>query len=264
MRELIQQIFKAYGFGEKWQDDSIEFYAAESEEKISFFLIDYIEATSGDITEATMLKMLKKLEKNYINDENTNKEGIKRKIQMLIANDNTNIAAQIDKNTSAIYPIKLDSLNNLDKYRNLIYSVEESPYYFRRFVLPYTEKQVVELKKIILDNPEKNIVNVLSEIANQEDAYYELAGHRNLDNAYELVIRLFSKIHFIQYNFVAQQKPMAVEKRIESEMDAEFLKYHTLISKNCVDIDEYIKVLNLPEDDAAIEAEMKKRLEKRG
>lgn len=40
-------------------------------------------------------------------------------------------------------------------------------------------------------------------------------------------------------------------------MDAEFLKYHTLISKNCVDIDEYIKVLNLPEDDAAIEAEMK-------
>ena len=57
---------------------------------------------------------------------------------------------------------------------------------------------------------------------------------------------------------------MTVEKRIESEMDTEFLKYHILISKNCVDIDEYIKVLNLPEDDAAIEAEMKKRLEKRG
>jgi len=35
MRELIQQIFKAYGFGEKWQDDSIEFYAAESEDKHS-------------------------------------------------------------------------------------------------------------------------------------------------------------------------------------------------------------------------------------
>lgn len=263
MRELIKQIFKVYGFNEKWQEDSIEFYAAESEEKISFFLIDYIEATSGEIKEATMLKMLKKLEKNYINDENTNKEGIKRKIQMLIANDNTNIAAQIDKNTSAIYPIKLDSLNNLDKYRNLIYSVEESPYYFRRFVLPYTEKQVVELKKIISDYPEKNIVNVLSEIANQEDAYYELAGHKNLDNAYELVIRLFSKIPFLNYNFVAQQKPMAVEKQIELEMDAELLKYHTLICNNFVDIDEYIKYSNLPEDNAAIEAEIKKRLEKK-
>ena len=202
-------------------------------------------------------------EKDYI-DENTNGKGVKRKIQELFVNDNASIAAQIDKNTSAIYPIKLESLNNLDKYRNLIYSVEESPHYFRRFVLPYTDKQVDELKIIISDYPEKNIVNILSEIANQEEAYYELAGHRNLDNAYELVIRLFSKIPFLQYNFVAQQKPMAVEKRIESEMDAEFLKYHTLISKNCVDIDEYIKVLNLPEDDAAIEAEMKKRLEKRG
>lgn len=71
MRELIQQIFKAYGFGEKWQDDSIEFYAAESEDKTSFFLIDYIEATCEGITDVEMLTMLKQLEKDYI-DENTN------------------------------------------------------------------------------------------------------------------------------------------------------------------------------------------------
>lgn len=263
MRELIQQIFKSYGFDEKWQDDGIEFYSAESEEKTSFFLIDYIEAIGEGITDVTMLAMLKRLEKDYI-DENTNGKGVKRKIQELFVNDNASKAAQIDKNTSAIYPIKLESLNNLDKYRNLIYSVEESPYYFRRFVLPYTDKQVDELKKIISDYPEKSIVNVLSEIANQEDAYYELAGHRNLDNAYELVIRLFSKIPFLQYNFVAQQKPMAVEKRIESEMDSELFKYHTLICNSCVDIDEYVKASNLPEDDAAIEDEMKKRLEKRG
>ena len=172
MRELIQQIFKAYGFGEKWQDDSIEFYAAESEDKTSFFLIDYIEATCEGITDVEMLTMLKQLEKDYI-DENTNGKGVKRKIQELFVNDNASIAAQIDKNTSAIYPIKLESLNNLDKYRNLIYSVEESPHYFRRFVLPYTDKQVDELKIIISDYPEKNIVNILSEIANQEEAYYE-------------------------------------------------------------------------------------------
>lgn len=262
MRELIQQIFKAYGFSEKWQDDSIEFFSAETEERTSFFLIDYIEATGESITDLEMLMMLKQLEKDYI-DENANGKGVKRKIQELFVNDNASIAAQIDKNTSAIYIIKLESLNNLDKYRNLIYSVEESPHYFRRFVLPYTDKQVDELKKIISDYPEKNIVNILSEIANQEEAYYELAGHRNLNNAYELVIRFFSKIPFLQYNFVAQQKPMAVDKCIKSKMGAELLKYHALISNNCVDIDKYIKVSNLPIDDAAIEAEMKKRLEKR-
>ncbi len=263
MRELIRQIFTAYGFDEKWQDDNIEFYSDATEEKTSFFLINYIEATDEGITGATMRTMLKRLEKEYI-DEDSNGKGVKIKIQELLVNDNASIAAQIDKNTSAIYPVKLNSLSDLDKYRNLIYSIEESPHYFRKFILPYTDNQVDKLKRIIFDYPEKNIVNVLSEIANQEDTYYDLAGHRNLDNAYELVIRLFSKIPFLQYNFIAEQKPMAVEKRIESEMDSELLRYHTLICDNCVDIDEYIKVSNLPEDDAAIEAEIKKRLEERG
>ena len=159
MRELIQQIFTAHKFDKKWQDDNIEFYSAKAKEKTSFFRIDYIEATQAGIKDVEMLTMLKRLEKDYI-DENTNGKGVKRIIQGLFvdANANASVAAQIDKNTSAIYLIKLESLNNLDKYRNLIYSVEESPYYFRRFVLPYTENQVGELKKMISNFPEKNIV----------------------------------------------------------------------------------------------------------
>lgn len=262
MRELIQQIFTTYGFEEKWKDFDIEFYSAESKDKTSFFLIDYIDATAEEITDASLLTMLKQLEKDYI-DENANGKGVKRKIQEIFS-DNVCVAAQIDKNTSAIYPIKLDSLNNLDRYRNLIYSVEESPYYFRRFILPYTDKQANELKMIISDYPDKNIVNVLSEIANQEDAYYNLAGHKNLDNAYELVIRLFSKIPFLQYDFVAEQKPMSVAKRIETEMKSEFLEYHNLICSKCTDISEYIKVSHFTENDASVDAEIQKRLGRRG
>ena len=91
MRELIQQVFKSYGFDEKWQDDGIEFYSAESEEKTSFFLIDYIEAIGEGITDVKMLAMLKRLEKDYI-DENTNGKDVKRKIQELFVNDNASIA----------------------------------------------------------------------------------------------------------------------------------------------------------------------------
>lgn len=262
MRELIQQVFTAYGFKEKWKNDNIEFFSAEEDDKTSFFLVDYIDATVEGLTDTQLLAHLNQLEKDYI-DETPNGKGIKRRIQELFG-ENVSAAAQIDKNTSAIYPIKLETLNNLDRYRNLIYSVEESPHYFRRFILPYTENQANQLKDIISDYSSKNIVNVLSDIANQEDAYYELAGHRNLDNAYELVIRLFSKIPFLQYNFMAEQKPMAVEKRIESEMKQELIAYHTLICDKCVDIDEYLKVLNLPEDDASVEAEIQKRLAKRG
>ena len=262
MRELIQQVFTAYGFKEKWQDNNIEFFSVEEDDKTSFFLVDYIDATVEGLTDTQLLAQLNQLEKDYI-DETPNGKGIKKCIQELFS-ENVSVAAQIDKNTSAIYPVKLETLNNLDRYRNLIYSVEESPHYFRRFILPYTENQANQLKDIISDYSSKNIVNVLSDIANQEDAYYELAGHRNLDNAYELVIRLFSKIPFLQYNFMAEQKPMAVEKRIESEMKRELIAYHTLVCDKCVDIDEYLKVLNLPEDDASIEAEIQKRLAKRG
>ena len=262
MNELIQKIFIAYGFDEKWHDDGIEFYSAEGEDKTSFFLINYIDTIYEGITDTTLLTKLKQLEKDYI-DENTDGKGLKKKIQQLFIN-NAGIAAQIDKNISAIYLIKLESINNLDRYRNLIYSVEESPLYFRRFIIPYTDNQVVLLKSIISDYPNKNIVDILSEIANQEEAYYDLAGHRNLDNAYELVIRIFSKIPFLQYQFIAEQKPMSVEKRIESQMELKLLRYHDLICNKCEDINEYIKASNLPEDDGAVEAEIKIRLEKRG
>lgn len=83
MRELIQQIFTAYGFNEKWRDDDIEFYSASAEDKTSFFLIDYIDATDEGITDTSLLTMLKQLEKDYIN-ENTNGKGLKNKIKELL------------------------------------------------------------------------------------------------------------------------------------------------------------------------------------
>ena len=55
MRELIQQIFTTYGFNEKWRDDDIEFYATSAEDKTSFFLIDYIDASNEGITSTSLL-----------------------------------------------------------------------------------------------------------------------------------------------------------------------------------------------------------------
>jgi hypothetical protein len=89
-----------------------------------------------------------------------------------------------------------------------------------------------------------------------------LAGHKNLDNAYELVIRLFSKIPFLQYNFVADQKPMSVEQRIENEIGENLAGFHNLISENCADISEYVSALSSTVNDETIEAEIRKRLER--
>lgn len=122
---------------------------------------------------------------------------------------------------------KYSRLNRMLSYSNLVLGEP---------VISTLDKRTTGKEK---DN--KNIHNDLCVIGYLRHDYYELLSREDL-----------------------LSEGRTFEKRIESEMDAEFLKYHTLISKNCVDIDEYIKVLNLPEDDAAIEAEMKKRLEKRG
>ena len=135
--------------------------------------------------------------------------------------------------------------NNLHLQLSLLYHLqvdtfEESPYFFRRFVLPYTDKQANELKAIISDNKGKTIRDVLSELANDEDAYFDLAEHKGINSVYELVIRLFSKIPFLQYNFKAEQKPMSVEKRIENFLDEVLIKYHDIVVNENKDIEAMI------------------------
>ena len=171
--------------------------------------------------------------------------------------ENDSLAAQLDKNISAIYPIKLKNINELDNYKNLIYYVEESPYFFRRFVLPYTDKQANELKTIISDNKEKVIRDILSDLANDEDAYFELAEHKSINSVYELVIRLFSKIPFLQYNFKAEQKPMSIEKRIENSLNEVLFKYHDIVVNENKDLEAII----LKEDTELTDDDLERKIE---
>lgn len=219
----------------------------------NYFLVNYVDVTSEGESGDSILKKLKALENNYI-DESAEKN-IREKILGVFENDS--LAAQLDKNISAIYPIKLNNINELDNYKNLIYYVEESPYFFRRFVLPYTDKQVYELKTIISDNKGKTIRDILSDLANDEDAYFDLAEHKSINSVYELVIRLFSKIPFLQYNFKAEQKPMSIEKRIENSLDKVLLKYHNSVVNENKDLEAMI----LKEDSELTDAELERKID---
>lgn len=256
MNELIKLIFKSYNFACKWNEENIEFYKNTDSDMVSYFFVSYIDGTGVNENAEYLLEKLKSLEKQYINDGD--KVPIKRIIQSLF--DNEREAAQIDKNTSAVFPIKLKNLDSLDKYKNLIYTVEESPYHFRRFVIPYTDCQVDELMKIICDNKEKEISEVLSDIANDEEAYYDLASYKNLNNVYELVIRLFSKIPFLRYSFKAEQKPMTIEERIELEMQSSLKIYHDSVKRGVEDINELLELSDYVPDDEQLEEEINVKL----
>lgn len=253
MNELIQMVFNDYGYVKKWDCENTFFYMNRNRDIANYFLVNYVDVTSEGESGDSILKKLKALENNYI-DESAEKN-IREKILGVFENDS--LAAQLDKNISAIYPIKLNNINELDNYKNLIYYVEESPYFFRRFVLPYTDKQVYELKTIISDNKGKTIRDILSDLANDEDAYFDLAEHKSINSVYELVIRLFSKIPFLQYNFKAEQKPMSIEKRIENSLDKVLLKYHNSVVNENKDLEAMI----LKEDSELTDAELERKID---
>lgn len=253
MNELIQMVFDDYGYVKRWDCENTVFYMNENKDIANYFLVNYIDATSEGESGDSILEKLKALENNYV-DEIAEKN-IRKKILGLFENDS--LAAQLDKNISAIYPIKLKNINELDNYKNLIFYVEESPYFFRRFVLPYTDKQTDELKTIISDNKEKTIRDVLSDLVNDEDAYFDLAEHKSINSVYELVIRLFSKIPFLQYNFKAEQKPMSIEKRIENSLDEVLFKYHDIVVNENKDLEAMI----LKEDTELTDVDLEQKID---
>lgn len=149
----------------------------------------------------------------------------------------------------------------LTKYRNLIYSIEESPNYFKRYILPYTEKQVVGLKNVLSDYSDKNIVEILSELADVEENYYSLMNGTNYNSVYELVIRLFSKIPFLQYKFKATSDDISLEKMVKDALANDLVKYDEAIKANKIEIEDSIELEEIAITEKEIDVILNKLME---
>lgn len=255
MNEIMNKLFEQYNFVKTWEEDNRMFFVNSDKSVVSYFILNFIDCTNVLDEEELIRAELGRLEEEYVDEENENK-GIKYSV--INSFENKQDVSQIDKNTSAIYLVKFSEVNMLAKYRNLIYSIEESPDYFRRYILPYTEKQVVGLKNVLHDYNDKNIVEILSELADEEENYYSLMNGTNDNSVYELVIRLFSKIPFLQYKFKATSNDISLEKMIIDALNGVLNKYDKAIKENKVGIEELIDI----EDGFIIEKEIDKILNK--
>ena len=255
MNEIINKLFEQYKFVKTWEEDNRMFFVNSDKSVVSYFILNFIDCTNVLDEEELIRAELERLEEEYVDGENDNK-GIKYSV--INSFENKQDVSQIDKNTSAIYLVKFSEVNMLAKYRNLIYSIEESPDYFRRYILPYTEKQVVGLKNVLHDYNDKNIVEILSELADEEENYYSLMNGTNDNSVYELVIRLFSKIPFLQYKFKATSNDISLEKMVIDALNGVLNKYDKVIKENKVGIEELIDI----EEGSITEKEIDKILNK--
>lgn len=96
------------------------------------------------------------------------------------------------------------------------------------------------LKNVLSDYSDKNIVEILSELADAEENYYSLMNGTNYNSVYELVIRLFSKIPFLQYRFKATSDDISLEKMVKDALSENLVKYDEAIKTNKVEIEDLI------------------------
>lgn len=239
MKDIMIKLFEEYNFIKTWEENNKMFFVNADKNIVSYFILNFIDCTHISDDEELIKKELNKLEEEYVESGNE-KKGIKYSI--ISSFENTQEMSQIDKNTSAIYLVEFSEINMLSKYRNLIYSIEESPDYFKRYILPYTEKQVAGLKNVLVDYGDKNIVEILSQLADVEENYFSLMNGTNNNSVYELVIRLFSKIPFLQYRFKATSNDISLEKTVENFLTDDLVEYDEAIKENRITLEEFISL----------------------
>lgn len=240
MKDIMIKLFGEYNFIKTWAENNKMFFVNADKNIVSYFILNFIDCTHISDNEELIKKELSKLEEEYV-DSGNEKKGIKYSI--ISSFENKQEVPQIDKNTSAIYLVEFSEINMLSKYRNLIYSIEESPDYFIRYILPYTEKQVAGLKKVLADYSDKNIAQILSQLADVEENYYSLMNGTNTNSVYELVIRLFSKISFLQYQFKAtSDDDISLEKMVKDSLTYDLVEYDEAIKENRIALEELISL----------------------
>lgn len=145
MNDLINKIFNSYnyikisGIG----NEKIEFYKHKSTKIANYFLVNTIDCRRFEDDEEKVINALEQLENEYSKRLTSNGVSLKQKI--IESFDDIKEASQVDKNISAIYLLLFKDIEKINNYRNVVYSIEESPNYFKRYVLPYTQKQTEQL-----------------------------------------------------------------------------------------------------------------------
>lgn len=259
MNELIDRIFKSYNYVQVTDvaRSNLAFYKHERAEIANYFLIFTIDCREFEDNEEQVKKALEQLEKEY--SKTTNADNLALKKQIIDSFDNTKEASQIDKNTSAIYLLLFENIENLNNYRNAVYSIEESPNYFKRYVLPYTQKQINQLNNALSQFSDRSLDAALCQIVDNEDSYIKLVEGKDLESTYGLVIRMFSKLPFLQYKFKTELAPEPIEKRVEGNLKEELINYHRILDDNTLNIEA---ILMLENDFKVEDDELDKEIQK--
>lgn len=147
-----------------------------------------------------------------------------------------NVESDYKKNTSLIISVKVDSVFDEYKLSNKIYDIEESPYFFKRYIILYTEQQ----KELIQNIKSSQYISILSDKEKFRAYKKNKKGEDNVNDRfendvliYDIISKLYIKIPFLVYNFDEDERLPILADRINKALDSNQKK----IRDNLIDID---------------------------
>lgn len=101
----------------------------------------------------------------------------------------------MDKNLSLIVCVKRRNLFPESVLNKIIFDIEEDPYFFKKYVLTYTDPQVKQLMK--KNQGDASIIEYLYRVLNDDNSFQNHKNDPFQESEYNLISKLFIKLPFL-------------------------------------------------------------------
>lgn len=144
----------------------------------------------------------------FLDKENFSKTNLNQYIEKLFKefSQQDNPKMGWDKNLSLLIMLKVDSIDISSEIQSLIFDIEEDPFMFKKYILPYTGKQEDVFTEQLEHCDENEILNFLNLVLYDAEKFSIFKTKRDCEEylLYDLVSKLFIKIPYL--NIINQNK----------------------------------------------------------
>lgn len=144
----------------------------------------------------------------FIDKENFSKTTLTEYIEILFntISQQDDLEMGWDKNLSLLIMLKVNNINISSETQSLIFDLEEDPFLFKKYILPYTESQENLFNNQFEAFEGDGILNFLNHILYDSENFSIFKTKKNTEEylLYDLVSKLFIKLPYL--NIVNQNK----------------------------------------------------------
>lgn len=153
----------------------------------------------------------------------------------------------LERNISLIICFKNeDDSKKIDMSRVL--EVEEDPYYFKKYILEYSEEELKQLiKNYFTTQPNNRVEDILLNIISDNPIYENYRRNKKSGRAYSLVSKIYMKVPFLKLKINQESSLISLQKNIDEALSHKelLLVKNTLLEKKWKDNKSLYEALKL-------------------